>query len=185
MVNLPTKVRGLVALTLMAVGSTCSSAAFAQVQYFQRNGFLPGPKKEDRKLNFLYRASDIYLSVGTALDATSTVRILDHPTVASRPDGTVLARYYGLETGWASCFGRQNASAVVAANVALNVGINLLSRRLYRRGGRWRILAITVNVLKGTDSLVAGIHNVRRNADVDRQIRVAAGGYSGPIVWSH
>ena len=169
-------------LTLMVMGF-CSSSTFAQAQYWQ--GVSKKSTKEDRRLNFLYGLSKDYLAAGTGLDMTTTVQILNHPTMASRPDGTILERYYGVETGWAGCLGRRNTFAAVGANMVLNAGVELLSRNLYRRGGHWRTLAIAVNVLKGTDNALAGIHNVRYRSDIDRQIRAASGGYTGAIVWSH
>lgn len=175
----PPKVRAL-ALTLVALGLFCPSLANAQVQRFLK----AEPGKGAGKLGLLYRSSGLYLLGGTMLDMSSTVRALNHPTLALKADGSVLTRYYSIETGWAGCFGRRNTGAVVMANVALNVGINLLSRNLYRRGGRWRVLAIGVNVLKGTDNLMAGIHNVRYSAGVDGRLRMTTG-YSGPISWSH
>lgn len=172
-------------LLLLATGA--SPPADAQVQPFRKGDeqfFWGLKKKRADKLDFLYKASEVYLFTGTSLDMTSTVQGLNHPEVAHRTDGTVLGRYPSIETGWAGRFGRENTVAVVAANVALNAGITLLSRKLYRLGGRWRIPAITLNVLKGTDNMVAGIHNMGHTSVLDERIRGATG-YGGPIVWSH
>lgn len=143
---------------------------------------LVSEKKSD-KIGLLYRVSSGYLSAATALDGFSTARVLSHPTMAYREDGSFLARYQGKEVGWAKMFGERNTFAAVGANAALNFGLSMLSQRLYRRGGHWRILAIGLNVLKGTDNLAAGVHNIRYNAGVDTQVQLATG-YRGQIRWS-
>ena len=178
--NPPTRVCA-VALTLVAM-SILSSSAFAQIQDLRESRF-PGPERKADKIDFLYKVSNAYFTGGTLLDMSTTYRVLRHPTIARRADNAVLAHYQGIETGWAGRFGRRNTAAAIGANVALNVGLSFLSRKLYRRGGRWRILAIGVNVLKGTDNIVAGIHNARYSAGVDGDVRMATG-YSGPIYWS-
>jgi hypothetical protein len=164
-------------------GSKLSFLLKASGTFLPWEGKPLGSEKKADKIDFLYRASNAYLVGGTWLDMTTTYPVLHHPTVAYRADGSVLTRYYGIETGWAGCLGRRNTVAVIAANVALNAGLNLLSRRIYRRGGRWRVLAITVNVLKGTDNLMAGVHNIRYNAGVDGRVQLATG-YMGQIRWS-
>ncbi len=168
-------------MVLLAEMSCVSSLAFAQEMVLFRKE-APKPKKGADTIGFLYKASSAYLVGATVLDMSTTVRTLDHPTVAARSDGSTLARYYGEETGWAGCFGKRNTGAVVVANVALNAGINLLSRKLYNRGGHWRILAVAVNVLKGTDNVIAGVHNVHYDASVDGQVKLATG-YTGQIFW--
>jgi hypothetical protein len=172
-----------VALMLLATGCI-SSLAFAQEIEPFREEIRAKPKKETDKIGFLYKASDIYLSGATLLDMSSTVRVLHHPTTASRTDGSVLARYQGEEVGWASFLGKRNTGAAVGANVLLNVGMDLLGRRLYRRGGHWKILAVAVNVLKGTDNLMAGVHNIRYSSNIDGNICLATG-YTGRVIWSH
>lgn len=166
-----------VMLVLMAMSLIHSSHAFAQTEDMPDE-----PESNTDQVSVTYRVSDVYLAVGTMLDMTSTVRLMGHPTIAYRGDGSVLTHYHGIEAGWARVFGDRNEFTAVAANVGLNVGLNLLSRKIYRRGGYWRVLAIGMNVLKGTDNLVAGIHNIRYNAD--RNVRSVTG-YSGPIHWSH
>jgi hypothetical protein len=169
---------------MLAVAGCTSSLTYAQMIEPFREEKPKESKKEAGKIGFLYKASSVYLSGATLLDMSSTARVLNHPTVASTAEGSVLARYQGEEVGWAGFLGKRNTGAAVGANVLLNVGIDLLGRSLYRRGGHWRILAVAVNVLKGTDNLLAGIHNVRFNADTDGRIRLATG-YTGRISWSH
>ncbi len=160
-----------------------SSAARAQVQDF-RQRTPEETKKGSRKLDTFYRISRLYLGVGTGLDGFSTARVLNHPTVAYRTDKTVLGHFYGVEVGWAgSVVGKRNTDAVVAANVLLNVGIERLSRTLYRRGGRWRFLAIGLVLWKATDSTVAGAGNLKFDAGIDARLRMATG-YTGKIIWS-
>lgn len=163
-------------LMLLTMSLMNSSLALAQIQDKWKE-----PRKES-KMDFLYKASNVYLAGGTALDSFSTARFMNYNAVARRSDGVVLGRFYGQETGWAACFGKRNAFAAVSANAALNVGVGWLSRRLYRRGGKWRVLAIGLNFVKGTDSLAAGYHNITFNRDLAVQ---QATGYRGRIVWSH
>lgn len=172
---------GATALMLVVMGAA-PSLLNAQVQRLRE-----GSRESERgsgKFGLLYRVSSGYLFGATVLDGVSTTRVLNHPTMAYRADGSALASYHGREVGWAKVFGERNTSAAVGANVALNAGLSVLSRNLYRRGGRWRVLAIGLNVLKGTDNLAAGIHNIRYNAGVDSQIRSATG-YRDQISWSH
>lgn len=144
----------------------------------------PEKKKSDKKLDFFYKASQGYLAGGSWLDVYSTNRNLNHPTMAYRSDNTFLMRYTVTEDGWARCLGNRNAFRASAANALLDVGVSELSRRWYRRGGRWRIAAISLNVAKATDSLVAGIQNERLNASIDQRVSRATG-YRGVIVWQH
>lgn len=180
--NLKARVAVVVVLMFMVAGAG-PPLVLAQDQFFRQKGEWEPRREDGRKLDLLYKASRVYLFAGTSLDMVSTARALDHPTVARRTDGSVLGRYPAMETGWAGRFGRRNTTAIVAAHVGLNTGIDLLSRRIYRRGGRWRILAIALNVLKGTDNMVAGIQNIRYSRALDRQV-VEATGYKGSIVWS-
>lgn len=170
-----------VLLTLAATAASLSSAR-AQIQQ-QRFREDAEPRKESDKIDFFYKASRYYLLGATQLDMISTLHVLSHPTIAYRADGSVLARYYGIETGWARCFGRRDARAVIAANLALNAGIYLASRKLYQKGGRWRTLAIVINAVKATDNAMGGIHNVIYSTGVDEQLRSRTG-YAGPIIWS-
>lgn len=145
----------------------------------------PKPKEDNRahKLDLLFQASQTYLSAGTALDMTTTVLGLDHPPIARQANGVFLMRYPNREVGWVSRFGVQNTGGVVAANVGLNLGIDLLSRRIYRKGGRWRYLAIGLNLFKGSDSTMAGFHNIGYMDNLDSRIRQATG-YTGRIIWT-
>lgn len=175
-------------LVMLGVWIATTQSAFAQDRRFEFRSVertWEKPEREgNRKVDFLFRASRGYLAVGTTVDMVSTIRVLHHPTVARREDGTFLARSYGVETGWAKAFGKRNTAAVVAANVGLNLGVDLLSRKLYRKGGRWRYVAIGLNLWKGTDSLMAGIGNIRYyNRGFDRRIQEATG-YRGSVVWT-
>ncbi|HVN26466.1 MAG TPA: hypothetical protein VMT99_02325 [Candidatus Paceibacterota bacterium] len=104
-------------------------------------------QKADKRIDFAFKASRWYLRGATGLDMSTTYIGLD--------------RSHGVETGWAKCFGNRNTSAVIAANAGLNAGIDWLDRRLYQRGGRWRILATSLNVLKGTGNALDGVNNIR------------------------
>lgn len=176
-------------LVLMAASFISSTPSFAQIRNVENWLSKPAinftrPRKKADKIDFVYKASEVYIGGATWFDMFTTVRGMDHPTVAMRADGSVLMRYHGVEVGWAKIVGDRNTGAVVAANVALNAGLALLSRRLYQRGGRWRYAAIAVNVLKGTDNALAAYGNIRYGGSIDERIR-AVTGYTGPIHWSH
>jgi hypothetical protein len=158
-----------------------SSHAFAQeVNFFEK------PKTESSKMDFAFKASRFYLASGTMLDMLSTVHALHHPTIASRPDGFMLMRYRFAETeAPGKYFGARNTFGVVASNVALDIGVGFLSDRLYRRGGKWRGVALALNVLQGTNRMRAGFGNVRLNASVDEHVRAVTGYKAGRIIWSH
>ena len=178
------RIRAVIIGMLLAMGLVNSSSANSQTLVSPEND---RPKNLEanrvKKPGFVFRASEIYLAGGTAFDMTTTVRGLGHPTTALRSDGSFLTHYYTVETGWAGCLGRRDSFTAVAANVALNVAVDRFSRRIYARGGRWRALAIGVNVLKGTLNTVAASNNVRTNERIDNQVRLATG-YQGQIVWS-
>jgi len=170
-----------IGLLLVAVSLVNSPLSFCQTQNLD-DTLLESHEKKADKVKFLYRTSNLYFLSGTVLDMTSTAHVLNHPTMAQRGDGSILMHYHGIETGWAGYFGNRSTFAAVSANVGLNAGLSFLGEKVYRRGGKWRYVAIALNVLKGTDNLVAGVHNIQYNAN--QHVRMATG-YSGPIVWSH
>jgi len=142
----------------------------------------PQPKRPPDKTDRFYWATEGYLAGGTVADAMTTVKGMDHPTMAYTEDGTFLMRYVLAEGGWARCFGSRDPVTASAANVALNGGIAELSRLIYRRGGRWRILAIGIDFAKATSSTIAGVHNARLEAGIDQRVEQATG-YRGIILW--
>ena len=139
--------------------------------------------KKSQKIDFLYHASEAYLAAGTGFDMMTTAHNLGHPTTASSTSGIFLTHYYAQETGWAAMAGPRNTNGVVLSNVALNLGIDLLNRKLYRRGGKWRFVAMSLNVLKGTGNIVCGVNNIRTNEGIDKVVQVQTG-YKGIVVWS-
>jgi hypothetical protein len=163
------------------MGLISLSHAIAQTQ--TRDDLPSAPRKKSDTIDFLYRASPVVLSAATTLDMVSTVRGLDHPTVAYREDGSVLTNYVVVEKGWARCFGNRNVLAATTANIALNAGVMMLSRRLYLRGGRWRIAALGLVLVKAGANFEGGIQNERLLANVDQQVRLSTG-YAGAILWS-
>jgi len=170
---------------MLLVAVCLPSLASAEEQPFllKRNDWKPERERRAPKLDFLFKASNTYLWAGTSLDMATTIQALHHPPIARQANGSFLMSYPSRETGWAGRLGIQNAGGVVAANAFLNFGINLLSRKLYRKGGRWRILAIGLNLYKGTDNAMAGIHNIRYSGSLDDRIRQATG-YRGQVVWT-
>lgn len=174
----------LTPLLLMAMSSS-SSHAFAQTQPFLPDEPPKRPVEKAKKIDFPYLLSEAYLAGGTALDMKSTADVLGHPTTAYRADRTFLTHYYAGECGWAGVvFGKRNTVGAVWSNTLLNVGFDMLDRKLYRRGGRWRIAALGLNVLKGTGNWVDGFHNVRVDKNVDKYVRLETGYKTGLIIWS-
>ena len=171
------------ALLLLIVMSASSSLAMAQMHFVPRTDAPTKQAEGYRKIDFLYLSSEAYLAAGTTMDMKSTVDGLHHPTMAYRADGTFLTHYYVTENGWAGFLGNRNADGIVLANVLLNTGFDLVDRRLYRRGGRWRILAATLNVLKGTENMADGVSNIGMLGSIDKRVRLETG-YTGRIIWS-
>lgn len=172
----------------LSVGLITPPFAISQtplLSFFEGGRLKPseGPPKPVPKLSFAFRASETYLTGGTAFDMTTTVRSLDHPTTALRDDGTFLTHYYVKEEGWAGIFGRRDAFTAVAANVLLNAGIDRFSRRLYSRGGRWRVFAYGALFTKGTLNAIAAGSNIRNDERINGEVRLATG-YKGQIIWS-
>ncbi len=179
-------VKACLIATLCAAGLAASPRVHAQSQSspFEREDRPRAPeKKKPDRTDFFYMASEGYLVGGTWMDSSTTVKGLEHPTMAYRKDNTFLMRYEVTENGWAGCFGKRDAFTASSANILLNVGIAELSRRLYRRGGHWRIAAITLNLAKGTGGMMAGIHNAQLDTSIDQRVRTLTG-YHGVIVWS-
>ncbi len=179
--------------TLCAGGLATIPCVHAQTQFqLQKDEFPNGPEKvaapEKRKpdrIGLLYLASEGVLAGGTWWDAKTTSDGLDHPTMAYRKDDNAfLMRYVITEVGWAGTFAKRDAFAASTANILLNVGVAETSRRLYHRGGRWRMAAIGLNLAKGGVGMIAGYHNQQLNGSIDQRVRMLTG-YRGAIVWSH
>jgi hypothetical protein len=170
-------------MLFIAMSPGNSLRAFAQASPPTDEDRPTVPMRKVQKLDFLYRASETYLTVGTGLDMMTTVHGLHHPTTASSASGVFLTHYYTQENGWARFVGKRDAPGVVLANVLLNTGIDMLDRKLYRRGGKWRAVAVTFNLLKGTDNMVCGFNNIHMLGGIDKVVQVQTG-YKGLIVWS-
>jgi hypothetical protein len=174
-------------LLLLTAGLITPKSATSQTPLFSLLRGSPkipeGPPKPAPKPSFAFRASELYLAGGTAFDMTTTVTSLNHPTTALRSDGTFLAHYYVEEKGWAGVFGRRDTLTAVAGNVLLNAGIDCFSRRLYSRGGKWRVLAYGLVLSKGTLNAIAAESNIRNDERIDSRVRLATG-YKGLILWS-
>jgi len=138
--------------------------ATAQLRFLphRKEGQAASEKKKPTKVDFLYLMSQGTFAGATWFDGWTTERGLRrYPTVT--------------EGGWARCFGNRNAFAVTAANVALNLGVEDFSRRLYRRGGRWRFVAIGVVVAKTASGAIAGADNFRLEERMDDRMHQLAG----------
>ena len=175
-------------LLLLASGLTTPLPAISQAPLFSSSeDELPavpdGPRKLTKKVDFVFRASEFYFAGSTAFDMTTTVQGLGHPTTALKNDGTFLTHYYVVEKGWAGVFGKRDPFTAVAMNVLLNEGIDRFSRKLYTRGGRWRVLAYGTVLAKGTLNAIAAGNNIRQDERIDQQVRMATG-YKGLIRWA-
>ena len=137
-------VRALAIALLVLGGLVASPTSFAQTQ-FKGDDFVRSEKKVD-KIDFLYKASRWTLLAGTGVDGITT--------------GIGLSKGYS-EVGWAGRFGKHDTFTAVGGNALLNFGVGFASRRLHDRGGRWRIVAAGLDLLKGGDSAVAGFRNIR------------------------
>lgn len=139
------------------LGQTRPAAAQLRFLPHRQDPSETSRKGESKKIDFLYLMSQGSFAGATWFDGWTTER--------------GLRRYPALtEGGWARCLGTRNAFAVTAANVALDAGIEELSRRLYRRGGRWRFVAIGSVVAKTASSALAGAHNLRLEESMDGRV---------------
>ena len=175
---------GVLLAAMSLVNSPLPANPQSMFTFMRGRAEIPKAEQVPKKTSFAFKASELFLASGTAFDMTTTVRSLDHPTTAYRSDGSFLAHYDVIETGWAGFLGNRDPFTVVTANVILNAGVDRFSRRLYARGGRWRVLAIGVPLLKGTLNSIAAGNNIRFDRRIDGQVRLATG-YKGQIVWSH
>jgi len=68
--------------------------------------------------------------------------------------------HHDSEVGWAKCFGEHNIAGVVIANGAVNFGVDWLGGRIYRKGGRWRYVAVALTAGRAVEVAGAGFHNI-------------------------
>ena len=168
---------------LVVTGFAAPTRATAQLQPYPDAPMIQQPRKKPDKIERLQRIAEYSLAGATVADVWTTAHGMDLPTSAyAMPSGTFLAHYYVKETGWTKCFGDRNTFAATAANSALNTGVDLLGRRLEKRGGRWRIAGIALVAGKAAFNATAAVHNIRVQAGIDQQVRSATG-YNGLIAW--
>ena len=74
------------------------------------------------------------------------------------------------EAGWARVVGAKNTPGVALANIALGGSVFFLSHRLYRKGGAWRKVAISVNFVQASLNTTGGVINIRRRSSSRREI---------------
>ena len=137
---------------VLAAGSSPTRAVsqdFQPIKPIQRftRDVIAGSPSSGKPIDTAYKASRWYLQGATAFDMSTTVTGLKNP--------------HAVEGDWARCFGSRNTPAIVAGNVALNIGVAYLSNNLYERGGKWKILATALNGAKATGNTVEGIRNFR------------------------
>ena len=163
-------------LTVMALQG--SSRAFAQeVKLFESPGSVAD------KPDTLYRISRFSLRGGTVFNMAMTIRSLHHPTIATRPDGSVLGTYQFVELeAPGKYFGDRNTFGVVASNVALDFGIDFLTQKMHRRGGKMARLATVLNFLQAANRVRAGFNDARLSAGANDHVR-AETGWQGRIKW--
>jgi len=169
-------------ILLIALGLVSPTLAFTQFQSLPDEPAQPRQVEKVPKRDFLYLASEAYLVGGTVVDMRTTAEGLDHPTSAYTTSGKFLMQYTIRESGWASFLGVHNTFRVTTANVLMNTGLDLLDRKLYRRGGRWRIAAISLNVAKATIGVTDGLRNMKVLGNVDKVVQLQTG-YRGAVVW--
>jgi hypothetical protein len=182
-----TKIRaGSFGMLLLVMGLTNPSPANSQSMFSLgwNRAEIPKAEQVPKKTSLAFKGSELFLASGTAFDMTTTARGLGHPTSAYTSGGKFLTHYYVEETGWAGFLGKRDAFTAVGANAFKNVLMDRYSRRLYSRGGRWRIAAFGMNILQGTFNSVAAYKNIRSDERIDKQVRLATG-YRGAIVWAH
>ena len=172
---------------LLATGLTSPMPANSQstslIPGFERPDVVPVVKRVPQKTSFAFRMSESYLAAGTAFDLSTTAMLLNHPTTVYKSDGTLLTHYYTTEDGWTGdVFGKRDLAAALLGNGIKNALLERFTYRLYERGGRWRALGYGLNFLQGSLSLGAGVHNVRFDGQIDRQVRLATG-YKGLFHW--
>lgn len=120
------------------------------------DSFLASPR--------LYHAAQNFLLHAAVFDMEMTDEGLHHPTllhltiVNGGLTRTVNFDFTSRfrEGGWARFMGARNAGGVIAANVAADVVMALVSRRLARRGPRWRMLATFALAAQGIVHISAG-----------------------------
>ena len=168
---------------LGVAGIAAPTRAIGQLQPYPDAPTIQQPRKKPDKIERLQRIADWSLTGATVADVWTTAHGMDLPTSAyAVPSGTFLAHYYVREAGWTKCFGDRNTLAATTANAALNVGVDLLGKRLEKRGGRWRFAGIALVAGKAALNATAAVHNIRVQAGINQQVRSATG-YNGPIAW--
>jgi len=148
--------------------------------------FPSGPRHiESNREKWAYRSSVWALAATSVFDDVETYRNITHPlhvsyTVcycslatltpaecAALPWGqsfnyeviTVPAHYFS-EGGWPKIFGARNVPAILIAGPALDVVIWRIDRALYRKGGKWRVIAIGINAWKAGGHIEGAMSNI-------------------------
>ncbi len=132
------------------------------------------------KRDWIRFASEAYFAGGTVVDMETTASGLERPTNAYTTSGKFLISWPMREAGWTRFVGGRNAPGVTSLNVLADLGVDLLSRRLYR-GGHRRI-ALLVIVAKATGHWYDGVSNMRALGNIDKRVQLQTG-YQGAIVW--
>lgn len=127
----------------------------------------------------LYRLSQLALSVAAVSDLASTGWIMTHPINVSYGycyngsdcqvvhDSAVFR-----ENGWTYRAGinPRSPAKVLVANAAGDVAILAISHLLFKRGGKWKTVAVVVNSLVAVGHFRSAAKNVRLFSEAKRTI---------------
>ncbi len=167
-------------MLLIAFGLISRMPALAQFQTIPDEPTALRQVEKIPKRDWIRLASEAYFAGGTMVDMKTTVNGLERPTNAYTTSGKFLMAWSVRETGWARFVGAKNTSGVTSANVLMNVGVDMLSQRLYRRGHRR--IALLVVLAKATGNWYDGINNMRALGNIDKRVQLQTG-YQGAVVW--
>ncbi|HEY5221331.1 MAG TPA: hypothetical protein VIJ29_04325 [Candidatus Paceibacterota bacterium] len=167
-------------MLLIAFGLISRMHALAQFQSLPDEPTALRQVEKVPKRDWIHLASEAYFAGGTVVDMKTTVDGLERPTNAYTTSGKFLMSWPMREAGWTRFVGDRNASGVASLNVLADLGVDLLSRRLYR-GGHRRI-AVLVLVAKATGHWYDGFNNMRALGGIDKRVQLQTG-YQGAVVW--
>jgi hypothetical protein len=165
---------------ILFVASANSPRALAQTPDLPDAPSVKLKIEKSRKRDIPYLASEAFFTGGTMADMYTTAEGLNHPTIAYRSDGTLLAYYHDSEAMFPGSMWSGNASAVVTVDSLLNAGFEQVDRWVYRGGHRR--MAILLNLLNGAGHVGFAIHNMQVNGSADERV-ASATHYHGLIYW--
>jgi len=171
-------------MLLMVMGLVNPSSAFSQTQ---EDKLFEEPKRQESvKPDFTSKFARGLFWTTTVADMTTTLYTLNHPTVARRPDGSLLGTYHPQELSLpGNLLGSRNRFGIVALNVGQDLLVDRLAERMRRKGGKWGKVATGLLALQSANRIHAAFGNMKRNASVDKRMRAMADYPVGRIDWSN